>query len=818
MKPKRIISLVLAICLVAGLMPTVALASGTDTGKAIQLVDRGTAASISGYDNTDGYDYIYYGTWNGSPIKWRVLDDQTNTGENGLFLLSDVLLGTDVFFDNTDPFSNAWQGSTAQAWCKDFAGVTGAESNVADAFTTSELDAVLATTKSDTAFTKYISSIYSILFAASANILNGDKVFFLSAEEAENSAYGFINDDARVAYYGTSTCLWRLRSPSADGHDAGAVDTYGRVHESDVYGGDDFFSGRPAFNLDLNSVLFTSAAEGGKISTAASGGNQAGGAIFEISDYIGSEWKLTLLDKSRNFSVTETAATGVCGETITLNYTGATVYNAETAPNEYISVIIAGDSGAQYYGRIIQPTTEDGQIQITIPTSLSGGTYTLYAFSEQYNGGENDDTKLTDYASEFETVSLTVSKDTTISTHGWSDPDTYTLTVELNGGSGTVGDEFFEGKLFENEVIYIHAGSRSNYRFVSWTSSNGGRFRDAGIPSTSFVMPAADTTITANWEYIGDGGGANQEKYTISYAPGEYGTGNIEPGTKIPGENFTLTSETFTREGYVQSGWLYCYNDPLLGWTTKDCELGGIYSMDADVTLYPVWEESITVTVPITTTVKLGGNVAPGETTFALETFDSRGNEIIFDNGAVFSSVTTNGAGSYKAAMTFNASFGELSGKFNSEKDGYDTSYVFVRQVSVGEEGWTYDDTVWCLLLLQFMACDFTDDTGKDNFKLCVFPSKCKEKDDGSRHYYLDVDAGPLGEMSFTNTYTKTTTQPTELTEGNPGTGTSTIPPQTGDNSNLTLEFAMLVVSAVGVIATGVYSKRRRSTRAKSTK
>ena len=56
MKPKRrIISFLLAICLVVGLMPTAAFAAGTDTGKAIQL---GTSG-ISGYDSTNGYDYIY---------------------------------------------------------------------------------------------------------------------------------------------------------------------------------------------------------------------------------------------------------------------------------------------------------------------------------------------------------------------------------------------------------------------------------------------------------------------------------------------------------------------------------------------------------------------------------------------------------------------------------------------------------------------------------------------------------------------------------------------------------------------------------------
>ena len=63
-----------------------------------------------------------------------------------------------------------------------------------------------------------------------------------------------------------------------------------------------------------------------------------------------------------------------------------------------------------------QPTEASGQIQIKIPASLADGTYTLNVFSEQYNGGKNDDTKLTDYASAFEAVTLTVSSDTTAPT------------------------------------------------------------------------------------------------------------------------------------------------------------------------------------------------------------------------------------------------------------------------------------------------------------------------------------------------------------------------------------------------------------------
>ena len=375
MKPKsRILSLLLAICLVVGIMPTAAFAANND--KAIQL----GASNISGYDSTNGYDYIYYGEWDNSPIKWRVLDEQTNTQNEGLFLLSDVLLGTGtyggVYFDNSGSDSNVWQNSTAQTWCKNF---------YSNNFSSKEQNAVLATTKSDSAYTSTSSG-----YAYGVSSLSGDKVFFLSAEEAENSAYGFTDDNARIANYGNSAGIWWLRSPSAFSTDfAGLVTNNGNVLRTYV---NYVWAARPAFNLDLNSVLFISAAEGGKSASGMDSG------LTTVDDYTGSEWKLTLLDETREFAVTEQTVSGKPGDTITLNYTGAT-----TGENEYISVIIADENGAQYYGRVAQPGGESGTATLSIPADLAPGSYTLNVFSEQYNGDYK-----TDYASAFAEVALTV--------------------------------------------------------------------------------------------------------------------------------------------------------------------------------------------------------------------------------------------------------------------------------------------------------------------------------------------------------------------------------------------------------------------------
>ena len=358
---------------------------------------------ISGYSDDGVYHFIYFGNWEApdsnttsGPIRWRVLDDQTNTGESGLFLLSDVLLGKGsrggVYFDNTSRFSNAWQGSSAQAWCRDFAGESGAESNVNDAFTADELGVILSTSKSDAEFDSEHHT-----FCASENILSGDRVFFLSAEEAENDEYGFTDDAAQVANYGTSAGGWWLRSFPNE-HDlpfAGRIGDRGRVGEEGVINP---WAARPAFNLNTSSVLFTSVAAGGKADTA----------VDENLTAVGTgtgEWKLTLLDNSRK-SFTASAGTGTAlmqkpgysDWTVSIDYSGA-----PTGANEYVSAILADESGTPlYYGRIVS-SSASGTARVTIPAGLAPGSYTLKVFSEQYNGD-----KQTDYASTFENINLTV--------------------------------------------------------------------------------------------------------------------------------------------------------------------------------------------------------------------------------------------------------------------------------------------------------------------------------------------------------------------------------------------------------------------------
>lgn len=103
-----------------------------------------------------------------------MLDDQTNTGTDGLFLLSDELIvthnGNDIDGIEFDDTSNEWQGSNAQSWCKDFATAS---------FTDTELSAVIKTVKDDEEYTTMGNQEYTSV--ARNQILNGDQIFFIES-------------------------------------------------------------------------------------------------------------------------------------------------------------------------------------------------------------------------------------------------------------------------------------------------------------------------------------------------------------------------------------------------------------------------------------------------------------------------------------------------------------------------------------------------------------------------------------------------------------------------------------------------------------
>ena len=363
---KRILSILLTLCMLFCLVPISVFAEevGAWGSAAIQL----GADTLNKTVNTEIAPTVYFGqNHENNPAAWRVIGYDGNgitSAQGDITLLAAYNMGWSKF------------GSSAAYADSDLKTAIDA---LAEKLTSKETDAVQKQTLASGSYNR-----------ENTDCVSGTQVnnaVFWPLSTAEASA---VNNDLRIAdrehqYWASS--YWWLRSPGAKGRDVASVDGFANI-DHDGIDISNIWGVRPAFKLNLNSVLFASAAVGGK----------PDGGLTAVPEYSGNEWKLTLLDNSNNFAVTEKAVSGDPGDTVTLHYTGAT-----GGLNEYISAIIADSSGARYYGRVAQPTAESGTVEIKIPSGLAPGSYTLKVFSEQYNGDYN-----TDYASNFTDIALTV--------------------------------------------------------------------------------------------------------------------------------------------------------------------------------------------------------------------------------------------------------------------------------------------------------------------------------------------------------------------------------------------------------------------------
>ena len=146
---------------------------------------------------------------------------------------------------------------------------------------------------------------------------------------------------------------------------------------------------RPAMEMDLSSVLFISAAEHGKVADLTT----------PIAEYAGDEWKLTLHDSDRDDFTAKTVL--VNGSVLEVEYK-----NAKVGDNEYISAVIKdADGSISRYARVVQldGTTNGTRGRAAIDlTGIDMTGKTLCVFNEQFNGDHK-----TDYAGALREVKLT---------------------------------------------------------------------------------------------------------------------------------------------------------------------------------------------------------------------------------------------------------------------------------------------------------------------------------------------------------------------------------------------------------------------------
>ena len=513
---KRILSILLTLCMLLCLVPTGVFAEGeTATGSAaIQL---GTDA-LSKNVNTATAPTVYFGQdHEKNPAAWRVIGYDGNgvaSAQGDMTLLAAGNMSSGLQFADFGA-SNEYAPSNLKT----------AIDALAKKLTTEENVAVKKRTLTSGGYTGENTDC-----VAGGQVDNA--VFWpLSSKEANA-----VKEDLRVVdpeHPTWATSNWWLRSPGYSNHDAATVRGDGSV----VYSGNainSWWCARPAFNLNSSSVLFTSAAVGGK----------PDGGLTPISEYTGNEWKLTLKDSNRNFAVTETTVSGDPGDTVTLHYTGATA-----GINEYISVILADNSGAQYYGRVAQPTVENGTVEIKIPSGLAPGSYTLKVFSEQCNGE-----KKTDYASDFVDIDLTVGYQEQFSL---APGGTYYFDLSGENIPGTANGSLPDASL--HYVPFTYAGTVNAYKLTSAMATTDEYAQQNKYAHSLFVADYA-VTHAVRWYGLNDEGlifGKNYASGGVDYtlrAPSvgsdATGLGDSDPGVPQSNEWDTMLNKD---SGYIQN-------------------------------------------------------------------------------------------------------------------------------------------------------------------------------------------------------------------------------------------------------------------------
>ena len=349
--------------------------------------------------------YVYFGTYNGSPIKYRVLDSDTTTfskdnNTKTMLLDCDSLLFKSKFDDS----SNIWSTSYLKRYLNSEKGEGydySSEGFLTTAFTSSEQNAIASSTKISVDSSDGNEGICRWCHWTT---LNDDKIFLLDVKEACNTSYGYSKVDGAINRKKTGnnndTTSWWLRSAVIPITNAIVIAKDEFIVVGDSVSSEEVYVS-PDLNVNLSSILLSSATGVGKTSAITKDSDQ-------INTIASNEWKLTLKDAGKTVNVTENkAVTKSADGVITVPYTYTDTATTDAEKANQISVMITDkaytESDAQilYYGALQTDSINSGSGKGTfeLPNGLDGKTlgsdYHVYILAEHIN-----DTNATDYASE----------------------------------------------------------------------------------------------------------------------------------------------------------------------------------------------------------------------------------------------------------------------------------------------------------------------------------------------------------------------------------------------------------------------------------
>jgi hypothetical protein len=342
--------------------------------------------------------YVWYGKYEGKPVKYRVLQPYSfDYGSKAMFLDCDTILFMDKYDEDGEP-ANA--STTANGW--DYSELRGKLNGAyflddLNNFTSAEKNALTLSRRESHPLVQGVNP-YQVDSWTKQEFVNyvglpHESVFLLDAEEVSNTAYGypnsFIRHPARVKKYEGKDEEWVLRSASknTDSVNTGLIGYLFPHGELDAGSVRATYGVSPAFNVNTNLVLFTSVVKG------------TAGAV-------GSEYKLTVIDKI--MTAYAESNTMLSDGTISFSYCVNGEHFGNATQLSYLildkTYTSSNQNGAKilYYGKmntgssakLPQRGTASFQLPADLNYDLWNRTYFIYFFAEDINGEHE-----TDYAS-----------------------------------------------------------------------------------------------------------------------------------------------------------------------------------------------------------------------------------------------------------------------------------------------------------------------------------------------------------------------------------------------------------------------------------
>lgn len=237
-----------------------------------------------------------------------------------------------------------------------------------------------------------------------------------------------------------------------------------------------------------------------------------------------------------------------------------------------------GNNNAITYANKSRTLTTSGN-NVTVTAAALGGTHT-FSF--------NSSSKVLSVAYPTYTVTTAVVADEGTTTNTVTATST---TVEIGSSVQLTAST---DATYSFDKWTVTAGSANTGSYASGTDVNANNNTDKSNNPITIYPCGSDATVTLQANY-------KINKYNITYnadATPATATGQISNPVnngvptgdkKTHGANYTITSNTFTRDGYTQKGWATSANYTSLSGASFYA-FGATYSTDAALTLYPVWQ------------------------------------------------------------------------------------------------------------------------------------------------------------------------------------------------------------------------------------